>query len=40
MQKAKGTEEDPNSIEGTGEVVLDRNDLLKSIMEQVNGKTD
>ena len=40
MQKAKGTEEDPNSIEGTGEVVLDRNDLLKSIMEQVNGKTN
>lgn len=40
MQKAKGTEDDPNAIEGTGEVLFDRNDLLKSIMDQVNGKKD
>jgi hypothetical protein len=40
MAKAKGTEEDPNTIESTGEVILDRNDLMKSILEQVNGKTD
>ena len=40
MQKAKGTDEDPNAIEGTGEVLFDRNDLLKSIMDQVNGKKD
>jgi len=36
MQKAKGTDEDPSAIEGTGEVILDRNDLLKSILDQVN----
>ena len=40
MAKAKGTDEDPSDIEGTGEVIVDRNDLLKSILEQVNGKTD
>ena len=40
MAKAKGTDEDPSAIEGTGEVIIDRNDLLKSILEQVNGKTD
>lgn len=40
MQKAKGTDDDPTAIEGTGEVLFDRNDLLKSIMAQVNGKSD
>ncbi len=38
MEKAKGTDEDPSAIEGTGEVILDRNDLLKSILDQVHSK--
>lgn len=36
MQKAKGTDDDPGAIEGTGEVVVDRNDLLRDILSQIN----
>lgn len=38
MQKAKGTEDDPGAIEGTGEVVVDRNELLKDILNHVNNQ--
>lgn len=38
MQKAKGTDEDPGAIEGTGEVLVDRNELLRDILNHVNDK--
>ncbi len=36
MQKAKGSEADPNAIDGDGEVLIDRADILSSIMSELH----
>jgi hypothetical protein len=38
MAKAKGTDTDPNAIEGAGEVMIDRAEILSSIMSELNTK--
>jgi hypothetical protein len=38
MAKAKGTDSDPTAIEGAGEVMIDRAEILNSIMSELNTK--
>jgi hypothetical protein len=36
MTKAKGTDADPTAIQGDGEVMIDRAEILSSIMSELN----